>query len=50
MTLKIYTYNLFCSLIINLYRNNLLYIEWLDIESGDILMELLKIDKSVIEK
>ena len=35
---------------ITLYRNNLQYIEWMDIESGDILMELLKIDKSVVEK
>ena len=32
------------------YRNNLQYIEWLDIESGEILLELLNIDKSVIEK
>ena len=35
---------------VTLYRNNLQYIEWLDIESGDILFELLKLDKSVIEK
>lgn len=32
------------------FRNNLEYTEWLDIESGDILMGMLNIDKSVIEK
>jgi hypothetical protein len=31
------------------YRNSLDYIVWMDIEAGDILMEMMNIDRKMIE-
>jgi hypothetical protein len=32
------------------FRNNLKYTEWVCVESGDILMELLKINKDAVHR